>query len=135
LARAAKARIADRFVLVGDAAGYVDAITGEGLSLAFGCAEALARILPAALACGARRESLVQYERDFWRQFRRYAWVTRAVLGVCRHPAWRQKVVRFLARHPSVLDRLLEWAFVESTTVGQKALGHRRLRFSSPRPE
>ncbi|MEZ5312440.1 MAG: FAD-dependent monooxygenase [Thermoanaerobaculia bacterium] len=37
--RAASGRVA----LVGDAAGYVDALTGEGLSLGFECAEQLAR--------------------------------------------------------------------------------------------
>src|SRR5439155_23748435 len=40
LLRAARARTADRFVLLGDAGGYVDAITGQGLSLAFHCAAA-----------------------------------------------------------------------------------------------
>jgi flavin-dependent dehydrogenase len=109
LARAAKAQVAERFVLIGDAAGYVDAITGEGLSLAFGCAAALGRLLPAALARGGKRESLRQYERDFWRLFSRYAWVTRAVLTVCRHPGWRHKAVRGLSNHPRAFDRLLQW--------------------------
>ena len=36
----------DRVALVGDAAGYVDAITGEGLSLALPCAMSLASVLP-----------------------------------------------------------------------------------------
>ena len=44
LARAARARTADRFALLGDAAGYVDAITGEGLSLALICAASRRRI-------------------------------------------------------------------------------------------
>ncbi|MCC5691560.1 hypothetical protein, partial [Klebsiella pneumoniae] len=35
LLRRVRGRVADRFALVGDAAGYVDAVTGEGLSLAF----------------------------------------------------------------------------------------------------
>ncbi|HUL60001.1 MAG TPA: FAD-dependent oxidoreductase, partial [Anaeromyxobacteraceae bacterium] len=55
LARRAAARTADRLVLLGDAAGYVDALTGEGLSIAFGCAMDLAAILPGAFAAGAGR--------------------------------------------------------------------------------
>ncbi len=34
-------RTAGRVLLVGDAAGYVDALTGEGMGLAFGAAELL----------------------------------------------------------------------------------------------
>ncbi|PRC62830.1 monooxygenase, partial [Mycobacterium sp. ITM-2017-0098] len=35
-------RVAGRVLLVGDAAGYVDALTGEGLGLAFAAARLLA---------------------------------------------------------------------------------------------
>ena len=35
------AELAGRVLLVGDAAGYVDALTGEGLGIAFGAAELL----------------------------------------------------------------------------------------------
>ncbi|GAA0444227.1 oxidoreductase [Acrocarpospora corrugata] len=41
LRQRATARVAGRVLLVGDAAGYVDAITGEGLSLALRSADAL----------------------------------------------------------------------------------------------
>ncbi|HEX9049411.1 MAG TPA: NAD(P)/FAD-dependent oxidoreductase, partial [Anaeromyxobacter sp.] len=50
--RRATARVADRLVLLGDAAGYVDAVTGDGLALALCCAEDLAALLPGALARG-----------------------------------------------------------------------------------
>src|SRR6202011_2968911 len=36
-----RSRAAGRVLLVGDAAGYVDALTGEGLGIAFGAAELL----------------------------------------------------------------------------------------------
>ena len=36
-----RSRTAGRVLLVGDAAGYVDALTGEGLGIAFGAAELL----------------------------------------------------------------------------------------------
>jgi len=72
LARRARARVADRLALVGDAGGYLDAITGEGLSLAFEGALALGRILPEALARGAGRDALRPYEREVEGSYRRY---------------------------------------------------------------
>jgi menaquinone-9 beta-reductase len=84
LQRASRARTRDRFALVGDAAGYVDAITGEGISLSLLSSIALARILPDALRQGATRRALAPYERDFARLYRRYAFATRAVLAILR---------------------------------------------------
>ncbi len=110
LAQSARSPIADRLVLVGDAAGYVDAITGEGLSLAFACAQALGSILPAALERGATRATLAPYGRFATRAFRRYAVTCRTVFGIARRPALRRRALRFLDRHPRVFDRLIELA-------------------------
>ena len=110
LARAARARVVDRMVLIGDAAGYVDAITGEGLSVAFACAEVLGRLLPAALADGATRSALAPYERAFAREFRHYAFTTRMVLALSRRPLLRSRLMRFLASHPGIFESLLNWA-------------------------
>jgi flavin-dependent dehydrogenase len=110
LLRTARARVADRFVLVGDAAGYVDALTGEGLSLAFTCAEALGELLPDALARGATRESLQPYERTFQRVFRKYAWMAHGMLVLARRPRWRRQVVRWLGRNPRLFERILAHA-------------------------
>lgn len=109
LARSSRARTAERFALVGDAAGYLDAITGEGLSLAFSSAEALGRILPEAVAQGGTRRSLLPYEREYRRLYRRYEWVTRAVLAVARHPGCRRPIIKALSRQPRIFERLLEW--------------------------
>ena len=106
-AHAVRARIADRTVLVGDAAGYVDAITGEGMSLSFLCAEALGAILPAALAHGATRAALEPYERLAAREFRRYALTCRSLLVLTRHARIRRRVVRFLGRRPRLFSRLI----------------------------
>jgi flavin-dependent dehydrogenase len=102
-----RSRVADRFVLVGDAAGYVDPITGEGVSMAFACAQALGEILPGALRRSATRESLFPYERAFAREFRRYALVCRSVLGLARRPRLRRPLLRFLSEHPRLFDRLI----------------------------
>ncbi len=110
LAQSARSPISDRLVLVGDAAGYVDAITGEGLSLSLACAEALGSILPAALEQGATRKTLVPYERYFAGAFRRYAVACRIVLGFARRPPLRRHALHLLARHPRLFDRLIKLA-------------------------
>jgi flavin-dependent dehydrogenase len=110
LAQRARSRIADRFVLIGDSAGYVDAITGEGVSLAFVCAQALGAILPAALERGATRETLIPYERAAAREFRRYALVCRSVLALARRPRLRRPVLHFFGAHPHLFDRVIALA-------------------------
>jgi flavin-dependent dehydrogenase len=104
---AASAQVADRLVLIGDAGGYIDAITGEGLSIALRCALVLGRVAPAALERGARAEDLADYQREFSRLFLRYALFTRAVLALARHPLARRRTVRALAAYPPLFDRLL----------------------------
>jgi flavin-dependent dehydrogenase len=110
LARAACGRVAGRLVLVGDAAGYVDALTGEGLSLAFHAALALGERLPDALARGGHGDALRAYERDAARRFTRYEAVARLALGVARRPAARRRVVAGAARHPALFSRAVAWA-------------------------
>lgn len=106
----ARARALDRLVLVGDAAGYVDAVTGEGVSLALAGALAMGRALPAALAAGATREALAGWERGEARRFARYAAAARAVLGLARRPGPRRAALEFLARHPGAFSRLVRLA-------------------------
>lgn len=106
----ARARVSDRFVLLGDAAGYVDAITGEGVALALASAERLGELLPEALARGASRQTLAAYERAQAASFRRYAGVTGALLTLARRPRARRAVIRALGRHPGLFERLLSLA-------------------------
>ncbi len=109
-ARRARARVADRLVLLGDAAGYLDAVTGEGLSLAFGCAIELAALLPDALAEGATRAALAPYERAWRRRFLPYwAW-TRIVLGLTRRPALRHRLLALAASRPAPFERAVRLA-------------------------
>ncbi len=61
MAQRARRRNANRIVLVGDAAGFVDSISGDGLSIAFNSALILGRHLKEILARGASRDkSLIQ---------------------------------------------------------------------------
>jgi 2-polyprenyl-6-methoxyphenol hydroxylase-like FAD-dependent oxidoreductase len=109
LAQGVSRVVAERLVLIGDAAGYRDAITGEGLSLAFASAAALAAVVPEALARGATASALEPYARAHARLFRHYALVTGAVLAVARRPGLRRPLIRWLGRHPGLMDRLIAW--------------------------
>ena len=110
LAQTVRSRISDRLVLVGDAAGYVDAITGEGISMSLVSAEMLGSLLPSILEHGAGRKSLEPYERAFSREFLRYALVCRCVLALARRPRARRKVLAFLRHVPGALDHALALA-------------------------
>jgi flavin-dependent dehydrogenase len=67
-----RSRVAGRVLLVGDAAGYVDALTGEGLGIAFGGAELLIGCVAAGRAAA--------YDRQWRRMSRLYRMLTAAVL-------------------------------------------------------
>jgi 2-polyprenyl-6-methoxyphenol hydroxylase-like FAD-dependent oxidoreductase len=109
LARGAHRVVAERLALVGDAAGYVDAITGEGLSLSLVSAAALVGCLPEALRRRGAPHALAPYEETFARLFRRYAWSTGALLALARHPALRRPLLRALARRPRLFEATLAW--------------------------
>lgn len=85
--------------LVGDAGGYVDAITGEGLSLAFAQAEALV----AAVVAG----DLAAYAAAHRRLGRVPNTLTRLLLAVERRPALRRRAIRALAAEPALFSLLL----------------------------
>jgi flavin-dependent dehydrogenase len=107
LARRARARIADRLVLLGDAAGYLDAVTGEGLSLAFGCAQDLAALLPDALARGATAAALAGYEQAWRRRYRVYAAWTHLMLVLARRPALRRGVLALAGARRATFERIV----------------------------
>nr|UXE45711.1 kynurenine 3-monooxygenase [uncultured bacterium] len=108
--QAARSRVLDRLVLLGDAGGYVDALSGEGLSLSLQAAEVLGALLPTALASGASRRSLLPYERACLRAFRGYERLTRALLFMARRPPIRRRALEFLARHPRALQTIVDHA-------------------------
>lgn len=109
LARHARAVVGDRLALVGDAAGYVDAITGEGLSVSLVAAHALATCLPAVLAADGDARAFAPYAHTFARLFRRYRWTTETLLALARRPALRRLVVRALARSPRAFEAVLRF--------------------------
>ncbi|MGZ6028778.1 MAG: NAD(P)/FAD-dependent oxidoreductase [Myxococcaceae bacterium] len=103
----ARRRVATRFALLGDASGYVDAITGEGMSVSLVCAEALATCLPEVLRRDGDVRAFGPYVATARREFRKYAWTARAVLGLARRPLLRRGVVGQLARRPRAFEWLL----------------------------
>jgi flavin-dependent dehydrogenase len=85
--------------LVGDASGGVDAITGEGLRLAFRQAHALAE----AMEAGDLRE----YGRVHKRLARRPLWMGKVMLQMGRHDGIRARALNRLSQHPELFARLL----------------------------
>jgi flavin-dependent dehydrogenase len=92
-------RAAGRVLLVGDAAGYVDALTGEGLGIAFGAAELLVDCVTA----GRPQD----YDRRWRRMSRRYRLLTAAVLGASGMPVVRPRIVPVAARFPGVFGAVV----------------------------
>ncbi|UGQ12925.1 NAD(P)/FAD-dependent oxidoreductase [Yinghuangia sp. ASG 101] len=100
LRQRATRRVRGRVLLAGDAAGYVDAITGEGIALALAGAEALV----ACLAHG-RPEA---YDAAWLRLTRRYRVATGALLGARRHPATARRIVPAAARFPRLFTAAVD---------------------------
>lgn len=100
----ARSVVQGRVVLAGDAAGYVDAITGEGLTLAFASARALGALLPEAVSAPAR---LRAYARAHARLFGAFQVTAGAMVALSRRPALRRRVLAGLARAPAAFDAVL----------------------------
>jgi flavin-dependent dehydrogenase len=81
-------------LLVGDAAGYVDALTGEGVAL--GLAQARAAV--AAVAADDPERYEAEWRRITWR----YRLLTASLLGASRVAPMRRAIVPAAARLPRV---------------------------------
>jgi flavin-dependent dehydrogenase len=85
-------RVRGRVLLVGDAAGYVDALTGEGIAIALATSAALVR----AVASGDAES----YERDYRRISRPSRWLTEALLAASGQRLLRAAIVPAAERAP-----------------------------------
>ena len=110
MARSATRRNSDRMVLVGDAAGFVDSISGDGLSIAFNSALILGKHLPEILKLNATKQSMQAYENEARRLYRGYWLVTSGLLMVARHPRARRTIINSLRRHPGIFRELMSGA-------------------------
>jgi flavin-dependent dehydrogenase len=95
--------------LVGDASGGVDAITGEGLRLAFRQAIVLADAM--------ERDDLASYARAHREQARKPALMGDLLLTLARNDNLRRRSIRMLAKRPQLFARLL------AVHAGRAALG------------
>jgi flavin-dependent dehydrogenase len=96
LRQRSRRRVAGRVLLAGDAAGYVDALTGEGISI--GLRQARAAVEAVATGDPARYETA--WRRVTWR----YETLTRALLGVAGFPPSRRALVPAAAALPWVFS-------------------------------
>jgi menaquinone-9 beta-reductase len=93
-------RTRGRVLLVGDASGYVDALTGEGIRLG------LAQARAAVAAVIANRPDA--YERDWRRLSRDYRLLTATLVSAAVRPAIRRRIVPLAVRLPRVYGALVE---------------------------
>ncbi len=101
--QAARRRFAGRVALVGDAAGYTDAVTGEGITLALRCADALAETI-------AAEAPLSAYESAWRRLSRAHRAFARLLRLATERPRLRRAAFAALARSPGLFEALLRRA-------------------------
>jgi flavin-dependent dehydrogenase len=87
---------ADHLLVVGDAAGHIDPLTGEGIQYAMDAAEIAADTLAEALAAGDLRAAFLRRYQDRW------------LRAFGRDFAWSRRMARLSARFPAVIDAWAE---------------------------
>ena len=97
--RRASKHVINRCMLIGDAAGYLDPLTGEGIRLGLDAGEA-------AINC-ILNDQPHAYERAWRNVSRRYWWMTDGLLRARRIPIIRRLMVPFLQKLPWVFDRII----------------------------
>lgn len=100
LRQRAAARVSGRALLVGDAAGYIDALTGEGIAVALASAHALVECIVA--------DDPPAYERRWRRASWRYRSLTSSLLWARRQPLLAQRIVPLATRLPRVFDAAVQ---------------------------
>jgi flavin-dependent dehydrogenase len=106
LAVAARRVSAPGVILVGDAAGFFDPFTGEGITLALRSAELMAPVADLALTSG-RLDDLSRYDRERDAATRDKFLVNRLIQRLLAWPALASQVARRLRRRPALADRLV----------------------------
>lgn len=100
LRQRASQRCRGRVLLVGDAAGYVDALTGEGLTTGLATAQA---------AVDAIRSGRIELYDAAWRAAtRRYRWMTATLLAATGRPLVRRSIVPAAVGAPWLFARAVD---------------------------
>ena len=112
--RRAQRRVSGRLMLIGDAAGYLDPLTGEGISLG---------LQSATLAVDNITNGTPEaYERQWRRAVRRYFVLTRLLLMISK-PQWiRSRLVQTLRKIPFLFSFSLRLLGGESTNKASASL-------------
>lgn len=97
--RRASKHVIHRCMLVGDAAGYLDPLTGEGIRLGLDSGFAAIRCI--------KQERPQDYEREWKNISRRYWWMTDGLLRIRQINFLRNSMVPFLKNTPWIFDRLI----------------------------
>ena len=100
LCRPVKSPIARRAALIGDAAGYLDPITGEGISLGLKSALLLTE-------CLSRGGDLSGYAQELKKSRRNYYLTTQSLLLCAKHERLFNASIHFLSQYPKIFQRLL----------------------------
>jgi geranylgeranyl reductase family protein len=105
-------------LLVGDAAGFFDPFTGEGVTLALRSAELAAEVADRVLR-GTRNADLREYDRRRDDATRDKFRLNRLILGIVDWPEMANAVAHKLKRRPALADRLVGIAgdFVAARTA------------------
>jgi len=94
-----QARVEGRILLIGDAAGYLDPITGEGIAISV-------RTAMSAIAA-IRADEPRSYESSWRKVTRTYYVLTHLLLAAGRRPFLRRNLVQLTAAFPSVFGFVL----------------------------
>jgi menaquinone-9 beta-reductase len=108
--RSLKKVFSGNVALIGDASGSVDAITGEGLSLSFQQAEALAQAMA--------ENDLASYQIAHRQLALRPTFMARLLLLLNGRPRLRRRTFKAFANHPELFARLI------SVHVGETSPAH-----------
>ena len=121
LAGRARAGVAPGIVLLGDAAGFLDPITGGGMSQALMTAELLAKYMRK--GWHATGLWLWDFERDRRALLRDYNMLTRIVLWLADHPSLAERLVSALRLSPSLLSHLIGVSGGTRSLIGSQVMG------------
>lgn len=109
LAATTARQVVDGAALIGDACGYVDPVTGEGIYFALRTAALLAEVLPSALVTGrTEAAALAAYPARRRRELGRRFFMARALQRGMRSPLLTRGFMALLSRSPGLMDWLVE---------------------------
>jgi flavin-dependent dehydrogenase len=93
--------------LLGDAAGFIDPVTGSGMAQALISAELLATTIAREGRLDAAWDTLQDFDRRRRVLLRDTSLLTRFVLGMARRPFWAQQTLRLMNASPDLYGHLV----------------------------